>query len=58
MTDPNDDNLSLEIYGILLDAVEALPAREQKLAALRCFGRGLRGQDVLEGNREILKVKL
>lgn len=34
---------ALEVFGALLDAIESQRTREQKIAVLRCFSRGLQG---------------
>lgn len=51
-----DDTLELEIFGIALDGIERQNSREKKIAALRCFVRGVERLKPLESDREILEM--
>jgi len=52
-----DDNQELKILGEALDIVLAQKTREQQIAALRCFVRGLSGKLPLRSDFEILEIK-
>lgn len=44
------DEGELEILGKVVDAIDRQKTREQKIAALRCFTRGLEGKEVLDSD--------
>lgn len=47
----------LEILGITLDRILSLKTREQQIAGLRCFTRGLMGWPMVQSDLEILEMK-
>jgi hypothetical protein len=49
------DELDLKVYGIVVDSMEKLSTREQKIAALRCYCRGLQGLPVIASDYAMLE---